>query len=150
MATLQSEPVKIGVIGLGRFGKLHAATLSGLAEAELVGLVARRQASLDAVAEEHPQVRALVAAGGGVLQVEPAARVALRVVLRAGVGRVAVVARDPKVGVAPVPLEELQDDRVLVDLREVAGGRRVSLMPHGRERDVGGCLRVLTSGSAKG
>ena len=57
MATRQSEPVKIGVIGLGRFGKLHAATLSGLAEAELVGLVARRQASLDAVAEEHPQVR---------------------------------------------------------------------------------------------
>ena len=57
MATLQSEPVKIGVIGLGRFGKLHAATLSGLAEAELVGLVARRQASLDAVAKEHPEVR---------------------------------------------------------------------------------------------
>ena len=56
VAASQSEPVKIGVIGLGRFGKLHAATLRGLAEAELVGLVARRQASLDAVADEHPQV----------------------------------------------------------------------------------------------
>ena len=33
------EPVKIGVIGLGRFGRLHALTLAGLAEAELVGLV---------------------------------------------------------------------------------------------------------------
>ena len=51
------EPVKIGVIGLGRFGRLHALTLAGLAEAELVGLVARRQASLDALAAELPGVR---------------------------------------------------------------------------------------------
>jgi predicted dehydrogenase len=45
-------PVKIGVIGLGRFGRLHALTLARLAEAELVALVARRQASLDSVASE--------------------------------------------------------------------------------------------------
>jgi len=45
------EPVKIGVIGLGGFGQLHAATLAGLAEAELVALMARRQASLDAVTD---------------------------------------------------------------------------------------------------
>jgi predicted dehydrogenase len=50
------EPVKIGVIGLGRFGRLHALTLAGLAEAKLVGLVARRQASLDALAGELPNV----------------------------------------------------------------------------------------------
>ena len=50
-------PVKIGVVGLGRFGRLHALTLAGLAEAELVGLVARRQASLDALAAELPGVR---------------------------------------------------------------------------------------------
>lgn len=50
------EPVKVGVIGLGRFGRLHALTLAGLAEAELVGLVARRQESLDAVADELPGV----------------------------------------------------------------------------------------------
>jgi len=50
------EPVRIGVIGLGRFGRLHSLTLDGLAEANLVGLVARRQASLDALAEELPDV----------------------------------------------------------------------------------------------
>ena len=46
------DPVKIGVIGLGKWGRLHAATLAGLAEAELVALEARRQASLDAVTEQ--------------------------------------------------------------------------------------------------
>lgn len=50
------EPVRIGVIGLGRFGRLHALTLSRLAEATLVGLVARRQASLDALSAELPGV----------------------------------------------------------------------------------------------
>ncbi|MDP6778890.1 MAG: Gfo/Idh/MocA family oxidoreductase [Candidatus Latescibacteria bacterium] len=41
--------MKIGVVGLGNFGRLHALTLAGLAESELVALVARRQASLDAL-----------------------------------------------------------------------------------------------------
>lgn len=50
-------PVKIGVIGLGRFGRLHSLTLAGLAEAELVGVVARRQASLDNLRRELPDVR---------------------------------------------------------------------------------------------
>src|SRR5499425_3641417 len=50
------EPVKVGVIGLGRFGRLHALTLARLAEAELVALVARRQASLDSLAAELPGV----------------------------------------------------------------------------------------------
>lgn len=49
-------PVKIGVVGLGRFGRLHALTLARLAEAELVGLVARRPASLDALAPDLPGV----------------------------------------------------------------------------------------------
>ncbi len=49
-------PVKVGVIGLGRFGRLHALTLAGLAEAELTGLVARRQESLDALGGELPGV----------------------------------------------------------------------------------------------
>lgn len=49
-------PVKTGVIGLGRFGRLHALTLASLAEAELVALVARRQASLDALQTELPGV----------------------------------------------------------------------------------------------
>lgn len=56
MAQKNFAPVKIGVIGLGRFGRLHALTLAGLAEAELVALVARRQASLDEFARELPGV----------------------------------------------------------------------------------------------
>lgn len=46
------KPVRIGVVGLGNFGRLHALTLAGLAEAELVALVARRQASIDALSAE--------------------------------------------------------------------------------------------------
>ena len=49
-------PVRIGVIGLGNFGRLHASTLAGLAEADLVALVARREASLDALTEQFPDV----------------------------------------------------------------------------------------------
>lgn len=50
------RPVRIGVIGLGRFGRLHALTLAGLAEAELVGLVARRSESLQRMSMELPDV----------------------------------------------------------------------------------------------
>lgn len=56
MSEVTLAPVRIGVIGLGRFGRLHALTLAQLAEAELVALVARRQASLDALARELPGV----------------------------------------------------------------------------------------------
>lgn len=49
-------PVKVGVVGLGRFGRLHALTLARLAEAELVGLVARRPESLSALSQELPGV----------------------------------------------------------------------------------------------
>jgi predicted dehydrogenase len=35
------QPVRIGVVGLGNFGQLHARTIAGLAEAELVALVDR-------------------------------------------------------------------------------------------------------------
>src|SRR5262245_43592646 len=51
------EPVRIGVVGLGGFGRQHALTLAGITEANLVALVARRQASLDAVADQLPGVR---------------------------------------------------------------------------------------------
>ena len=40
--------IKCGVIGMGRFGNLHARTLAALDEVELVAIVARRQESLDA------------------------------------------------------------------------------------------------------
>ena len=49
-------PVKLGVVGMGDFGTLHGLTLRGLAEAELVAVVARRQASLDAFAEKAPGI----------------------------------------------------------------------------------------------
>lgn len=55
-ASKEFAPVRVGVIGLGRFGRLHSLTLSGLAEAELVGVVARRQASLDKLRMELPDV----------------------------------------------------------------------------------------------
>ena len=49
----QSTPVRTAVVGLGRFGRLHSLTLAGLAEAELVGVVARREESLQAVADDE-------------------------------------------------------------------------------------------------
>ncbi|HEY3787202.1 MAG TPA: Gfo/Idh/MocA family oxidoreductase [Urbifossiella sp.] len=56
MSQKRVAPVKVGVIGLGRFGRLHALTLARLAEADLVALVARRQASLDSLCSEIPGV----------------------------------------------------------------------------------------------
>jgi predicted dehydrogenase len=50
------QPVRVGVVGLGRFGRLHALTAAGLPEAELVALVARRQKSLDNLAAELPGI----------------------------------------------------------------------------------------------
>ena len=54
MPVVSSIPV--GVIGLGRFGRLHALTLAQLAEARLVGIVARRDASLQKLKSELPDV----------------------------------------------------------------------------------------------
>ncbi|MBM4003659.1 MAG: Gfo/Idh/MocA family oxidoreductase [Planctomycetes bacterium] len=48
--------VRVGVVGLGRFGRLHALTLAGLAEARLVALVARREESLAALSHELPGI----------------------------------------------------------------------------------------------
>ncbi len=56
MTTRQRRPVKCGVVGLGRFGRLHALTLASLSDAELVGLVSRRPASLEALASELPGI----------------------------------------------------------------------------------------------
>lgn len=49
-------PVKTAVVGLGRFGRLHALTLNGLAEADLVGVVARREESIETLKSELPDV----------------------------------------------------------------------------------------------
>ncbi len=50
------EPVRVGVVGTGAFGRLHARTLANLAEAELVALVDRDSIALRSAAEEHPRV----------------------------------------------------------------------------------------------
>jgi predicted dehydrogenase len=57
MSKHRLQPVRIGVVGLGSFGRQHALTLAGLAEANLVALVARRQASLNALRDPLPGVR---------------------------------------------------------------------------------------------
>ncbi len=46
--------IKCGVIGLGRFGRLHALTLLTLDNVQLAAVVARRQESVDALLEEIP------------------------------------------------------------------------------------------------
>jgi predicted dehydrogenase len=51
------KPVRIGLIGAGNFGRLHALTLAGLAEAELVALVDNHAGALRQVSQELPQVR---------------------------------------------------------------------------------------------
>ena len=49
--------IKCGVIGMGRFGNLHARTLAALDGVELVAIVARRQASLDEAYVDLPTVK---------------------------------------------------------------------------------------------
>jgi predicted dehydrogenase len=49
-------PVRIGIVGVGNFGRLHARTLAGLAEAALVALVDARADRLAEVARELPGV----------------------------------------------------------------------------------------------
>jgi predicted dehydrogenase len=50
------EPVRVGVVGLGGFGRLHALTLAGLAESALVAIVENRQSRLREVSRELPGV----------------------------------------------------------------------------------------------
>ena len=50
------EPVRVGVAGVGGFGLLHAMTLHGLAEAELVAVTHRRPKRLKEVANALPGV----------------------------------------------------------------------------------------------
>jgi predicted dehydrogenase len=46
------DRVRVGVVGLGRFGRLHALTLARLAESELVAVVGRRAESVSAMSSE--------------------------------------------------------------------------------------------------
>ncbi len=53
---LQQSKIRFGVVGVGNFGRLHALTLAGLAEAELVALVDNHEARLAEVSGELPGV----------------------------------------------------------------------------------------------
>lgn len=56
MNTRPLDAVRLGVVGLGRFGRLHALTLAGLAESRLVAVVARRDESLKSLQSELPGI----------------------------------------------------------------------------------------------
>ena len=56
MSPRLQQPVRIGLVGAGNFGRLHARTLAGLAEAELVALVDRHEASLAKIGRGLPDV----------------------------------------------------------------------------------------------
>ena len=51
------KSVRIGVVGVGNFGRLHARTLAGLAEADLVALVDGRAERLAQLTKELPGVK---------------------------------------------------------------------------------------------
>lgn len=52
------DPVRIVVIGVGGFGVLHARTLAGIAEAELVGVVDVNSEAITALRKDLPEIRA--------------------------------------------------------------------------------------------
>jgi predicted dehydrogenase len=52
------SPVRLVVIGVGNFGSLHAITLAGLAEAELVGVVDADPRALHALRQRLPDITA--------------------------------------------------------------------------------------------
>jgi predicted dehydrogenase len=56
--TSQSSSVRIGVVGVGNFGRVHARTLHGLAEAELAGVVDPSAESIDELRRDVADVRA--------------------------------------------------------------------------------------------
>src|ERR1700722_19253705 len=51
------DPVRIVVVGVGNFGKLHARTIGGLAEAELAGVVDTNLKAVESLRKELPGVR---------------------------------------------------------------------------------------------
>ena len=51
------DPVRIGVVGVGNFGRLHALTLAGLAEAQLVAIVDCNQTARDWTRRDLPEAQ---------------------------------------------------------------------------------------------
>lgn len=50
------EPVRLGIVGLGGFGRLHAMTAAGVGEAQVVALVDRREECIAAIGKSLPGV----------------------------------------------------------------------------------------------
>lgn len=55
---MSHKPVKIGVVGVGSFGRMHARTIAGMAEAELAGVVYRSDSSIEELRKSVPDVPA--------------------------------------------------------------------------------------------
>jgi len=68
-----SGPIRVGVVGLGRFGMLHARTLSALDEFELVAVVARRAESVAAARERLPSTPGYLDLGEAIAETRPEA-----------------------------------------------------------------------------
>jgi predicted dehydrogenase len=51
-----ASPVRIGIVGVGQFGQLHASTVTCLAESQLVAIVDNNRDQLDNVAKQRPDV----------------------------------------------------------------------------------------------
>jgi predicted dehydrogenase len=51
------EPVRVVVVGVGNFGRLHARTLAGLAEAELVGVVDTDRQAAASLSRDLPNLK---------------------------------------------------------------------------------------------
>lgn len=58
LGQIMFAPVRIGVVGFGNFGRLHAQTTTALSETELVAIVDQRPQAIDAARECLPHVPA--------------------------------------------------------------------------------------------
>ena len=52
------SPVRVIVVGAGGFGRMHARTLAGIAEADLIGVVDSKPEAIDILRSSVPSVRA--------------------------------------------------------------------------------------------
>jgi predicted dehydrogenase len=66
----RKSKIHIGVVGLGSFGRLHALTLAGLAEAELVALVDSRESALDELRRQVPGIPGWTSLAAALAEVE--------------------------------------------------------------------------------
>lgn len=66
----RKSKIRIGVVGLGSFGRLHALTLAGLAEAELVALVDSWEIALAELRQQLPEIPGWTSLSAALAEVE--------------------------------------------------------------------------------